>query len=372
MKHCVERGHHRKQRLGGADVRRGLFAANMLLAGLQRQTVGLIAARIDRDADNPAGHRALMLVAAGEKRSMRSAVAHRHAKALAGPDRNIGPHRARLFQQTKRQKIGRHHRNRLGLMQGCDLIAKVMHRAIGAGVLEQRTENGIWIKPLHRAHQNSDAQRLGTGLHHGDGLRVAVFIDKERLGLGFCHPLGHRHGFGGGGCLVQKAGVGHRQAGQIADHGLIIQQSLEPALRDFGLIGGIGGIPSRIFQDIALDRRRGHRAVIALPDQRGHHLVAARHLAHPRQKPVFRQRRPAKRRALPDACGHGFVDQRVKTGHANRLKHRRHFSRRRANVAAVGKIIGVIVDRGKGHAAFLLGIRDQPPKGSRQALNSRG
>ena len=36
----VHRGDHRQQHLRGADVGGGLFAADMLLAGLQRQPIG--------------------------------------------------------------------------------------------------------------------------------------------------------------------------------------------------------------------------------------------------------------------------------------------------------------------------------------------
>ena len=39
-----------------------------------------------------------------------------------------------------------------------------------------------------------------------------------------------RHRLGGGGALVEQRGVGGRQAGQVADHRLEVEQRLEPAL----------------------------------------------------------------------------------------------------------------------------------------------
>jgi hypothetical protein len=51
----VHRSNHGKQDLGRADVRRRLFAPDVLFAGLQRQPVSLVAATIDGNADEPAG-----------------------------------------------------------------------------------------------------------------------------------------------------------------------------------------------------------------------------------------------------------------------------------------------------------------------------
>src|SRR5690606_6926665 len=58
--HGVHAGHHGEQHLGGADVAGGLLAADVLLTGLQRQPVGLVAVRVHGDADEApweaAGH----------------------------------------------------------------------------------------------------------------------------------------------------------------------------------------------------------------------------------------------------------------------------------------------------------------------------
>ena len=54
-----------------------------------------------------------------------------------------------------------------------------------------------------------------------------------------------RHRFGGGGRFVEQRRVRDIQRGQIGDHRLKIQQRFEPALRDFGLIRRVGGVPAR-------------------------------------------------------------------------------------------------------------------------------
>ncbi len=86
----VHRRHDRQQHLGGADVGRGLVPADMLFAGAEGEPQGGPALRILRDADEAAGHLALIGVARGEKRRVGSAKAQRHAEALRRADRDVG------------------------------------------------------------------------------------------------------------------------------------------------------------------------------------------------------------------------------------------------------------------------------------------
>ncbi len=70
----------------------------MRRAGLPLLSIG--------DADDAARHRALEFIAGGEKSGMRSAIAHRHAEALGGADRDVGAEFARRREKRQRQKIG--------------------------------------------------------------------------------------------------------------------------------------------------------------------------------------------------------------------------------------------------------------------------
>ena len=126
-------------------------------------------------------------------------------------------------------------------------------------------------------------------------------IDEERFCLRLRGALGQRHRFGRGGRLVEQRGVGDVEPGEIADHGLEVEQRLQPALADLRLIRRIGRVPGRVLQDVALDHRRQDRAGIALADQRGEHLVLRGELAHMRQRLGFAQRAAEiERRLLPD------------------------------------------------------------------------
>ncbi len=103
----VHARHHGEQHLRGADVGRRLLAADVLLARLQRQPVRRLALRIDRHADQPAGHRALERVLAAHERGVRAAEAERHAEPLRVADDDVGAPRARRFEQRERQQVGR-------------------------------------------------------------------------------------------------------------------------------------------------------------------------------------------------------------------------------------------------------------------------
>ncbi|MPL94939.1 hypothetical protein SDC9_41102 [bioreactor metagenome] len=338
----IEARHHRKQRLRGADVRGRLLAADMLFAGLQAEPVGLVAAAVDRDADDAAGHRPLQLVARRHEGRVRSAIAHRHAEALRRAHGDIGPHRARLLQQAQRQKVGRDHRQSLGGVELFDQVGEVADMAMGARILEDRAEDLVGDQRLGLAPDDLDTQGQRPGLDHADRLRMQVHVDEEGARLRFRRALGHGHRLGRRRRLVKQRGVRHRQAGEIRHHRLVVQKRLEPALRDLRLIGRIGGVPGRVFQDVALDRRRRDRAVIPLPDQRGHHPVLRGDPAQLCKQRVFGHRPPAQRARLPDRGGHRLVDQCLERGHAHRLQHLGHLGRARPDMAAVGEIVGIV------------------------------
>ncbi|MCY1517305.1 hypothetical protein D9M68_519800 [compost metagenome] len=313
MEHRVHRGHDGEQHLGGADVRRRFLAADVLFAGLQRQAIGAVAARIDRYADEAAGHGALVRVLDRHIGRMRTAIADRHAEALGAADSDIGAHLSGRLQQSQRQRIGGDGCDRAGLVQAGDQAGEIVHVAVGARILEDRAENIDRIEIGEGiADDDLPAERLGAGLQESDRLRVAVLVDEEGLGLRLRDALGHRHGFSCGGRFVEQRGVGDVEAGQVADHGLVVEQRLEAALADFRLVGRIGRVPGRVFQDVALDHRRRDRAIIALADQRHELLVAVGRFAHLVERLALGHRRgPGERRLLADRRWHGIVDERV-------------------------------------------------------------
>ena len=113
--------------------------------------------------------------------------------------------------------------------------------------------------------------------------------------------------------LVEQRRVGRRQAGQVGDHGLEVEQRLEPALAR----SPAGTACRRCTRPGSRARCAGSPAgvigaVVAEPDHRRQHRVAARRARAARRAPRARRRPagPARAAASRIAAGHGGVDQR--------------------------------------------------------------
>ncbi|CEI74776.1 Uncharacterized protein PAE221_00336 [Pseudomonas aeruginosa] len=336
-----------QQHLGGADVAGGLLAADVLLAGLHGQAVGRLAVAVDGDADQASRHVPLEGVAGGEIGRVRAAEAERHAEALGAADGYVGAELARRGQQGQRQQVGGHRDQRIDRMEAADQFAIVDDLAVAGGVLQQRAEVGgeVFDGALVADH-HLDAQRLGTGAQHVEGLRVAMAGGEECLaGAVLRQTLAEGHGLGGGGRLVEHRGVGDRQAGQVADQGLEVQQRLQAALGDFRLVRRVGGVPGRVLQEVAQDRCRGVAVVVALANEgtqraiaRGDRLQAGQRLG------LAHAGRQVEHAAALDAVGDHVADQRVQRVVAQALEHGLGVGGTRADMAGDEFVVGAQVD----------------------------
>ena len=88
--HRIHTGQVGQQHLRSTNIGIGFFAADMLLAGLQRHAQRLLAGSIHRYADDAAGGGAFVFVFKREVSSMRAAEAHRDAEALGAAQGNVG------------------------------------------------------------------------------------------------------------------------------------------------------------------------------------------------------------------------------------------------------------------------------------------
>ena len=162
-------------------------------------------------------------------------------------------------------------------MEGLALGGVVPQVSVGAGIGEDRSAQTVCFQFIDLADHQVDAQRPGPGGQDAEDLWVQVGCCEETWFLAFARRERHTHRFRGGGCFVEQGSIGDFQPGQVADHGLEVQQRLQPSLRDLGLVRGVGGVPGRVLEDVALDRRRSDRAVVTLADHRGPDLVLGGH-----------------------------------------------------------------------------------------------
>ena len=133
----VDRRAQGQQALVGADVAGGLFAADVLLAGLQRQHPAAAAAAIDGLADQPAGHAADELLAAGHDAQVRPAEGHRVAQRLPFGHDDVGPVSPGRFEQPQADRIDRDDQQRPGLMGNFGRVLDLFQAAEEVGMLHE-------------------------------------------------------------------------------------------------------------------------------------------------------------------------------------------------------------------------------------------
>ncbi len=308
----VHRRGDREQHLGGADVAGRLVATDVLLPGLQGEPVGRAALGVLADPDEPPREVPLQTRAHRHESGVRAAVEQRHAEALGRADHDVGAHLAGRLEQGQGEQVGRHDRGGTPLVGGIDHRSGVTHGAVGAGVLDEHGVHRLLPQPRPGvAHVDLDAQRLGPGADHLDGLRQHALVDDEPARGLAVRALAQRHRLGGRGALVEQRRVGRGQTGQVPDHGLEVQQRLEPALRDLRLVRRVGGVPARVLEHVAPDHRRGDRAVVALPDHRLERAVLGRQVTQlPCRLPLGRGRGQRQLGGLGDAARNGGPHQR--------------------------------------------------------------
>ena len=316
----IHRGHDGKENLGGADVTGRLVAADVLLAGLEREAQGGIASGVFRNSDKAAGEAALVFIAGREESGVGSAVAGRDAKALARTDHDIGPTFARRLQEGERQKVGGNDGEGADRVGTGDEFFQVANRAVGGWVLKEGCKDWFGGEVFGRAGENLDPKRFGAGLKNSEGLWMDMVGDENRIAA--LDVVTKRHRLGGSGGLVEQGGVGNLHPGEVANHRLEIQKRLETALRDLGLIGRVGGIPAGIFENVSSDHGGRVRAVDAdAKVVRGDFVL--RHDRTEVSKGLFLGARGGELQVVfkPDRSGNGFVDQGVDGRHANSGAH---------------------------------------------------
>jgi len=193
--------------------------------------------------------------------------------------------------------------------------AKVVHGPPGVGVLDEDAEAARGRrKRAMVAHDDLDAERLGSGADDVDRLRVAAVGDEEGAvggGVALPEPVAHHHGLGGRGALVEHRGVGDLEARQVADHRLEVEERLEAALGDLGLVGRVRRVPGGVLEDRPLDDARDQGVVVAHPYEVPEHLVVGGDRPQLAKRGALSRGGGKPEGPAADVCGHRRVDERV-------------------------------------------------------------
>ena len=209
----IHRGHHRQQHLRRADIRRGLVPADVLLAGLQREAVAGLAARVDGYTDEAARHLALQGIRASHEARVGSAESHRHAESLRRADADIRTELAGWLQQGECEQVRGDDVGDACTGVLCEEFREVIDAATGVRILDDGGEGALGrLEFLPIAHDHRDGERFGAGDDHVDRLGVAAVGNEDRGALRFPRE-GQAHRLGGGRAFVEQGGVGNVQPG---------------------------------------------------------------------------------------------------------------------------------------------------------------
>ena len=176
---------------------------------------------------------------------------------------------------------------------------------------------------MQRNLDHLGAKAVRVGAQRGERVRVQTRGDDEATPT----VVQLRHVRGGrnrGGPLVHR-GVGHRQAGELADGRLVLEHHLQPPLRDLRLVGGVGSEELRALHQ-HVDQRR-HVVVVHSGAQETQLVLGANvargQLAQVRVHLLLGQPR---RQLQLAAQAHGLrdlpIEQLLHGAHADRREHR--------------------------------------------------
>ncbi len=244
----VDDAAERVERLRGADVRRGLLAADVLLARLQREHEAAPPVDVDGLAGDAPGHAAQVLLARGEEAERRPAEVQAVAQRLALADGHVDAAVAGRREHAERDRVDLRDDDRIagvlrggaqrgGVLDGAVEVRLGEDRRAGVGVdrrgpgigvgdaVAQRHDIDVHVVAVRERAQRLDRVRVQSGAHH-EALAGVVQLGQIAGG-------GDRRG-----ALVDRC-VGHRQRGQLADRGLVLEHHLQAALGDLGLVGRV-------------------------------------------------------------------------------------------------------------------------------------
>ena len=258
---------------------------------------------------------------------MGSTAGHRHTKPLGTAHGNIRTQLTDGCHQHLGERIHRHRHQSPVVVGLVDHRRGIPQTSATARELKQNAEHIVIPAEGPRLLQlDGHAKGLRPGLQHRQGLGQHRGIHQETTCIrAFADTKTEAHGLSTGRCLIQKRCVGDGKAGQLTDQGLEIEQCFEPSLGDLCLIGGVGGVPGGVLQNMALDQCWRRRVVITQADQRTFHLVEApdaSEFGEGLSLPAARGHGIRRRLRIPNGSGHNSVQKGIEISETQGGQHR--------------------------------------------------
>ena len=183
--------------------------------------------------------------------------AHRHPEALGRADDDVGAELTRGSGEHAGEQVGR--RRPRCARRGEPSRSSGLQSGTAPLEVGRLSSTPKQVPSMSCVSPTTTSRPMGSArvCEHGDRLRVGVVVDEEAVAAHARHAVGHRHRLGGRRGLVEQRGVGDLEAGELGDHRLEVEQRLEPALADLGLVGRVRRVPGGVLEHVAQDHR-GH------------------------------------------------------------------------------------------------------------------
>ena len=322
--------------LVGADVGGRLAAADVLLAGLQRQGIARLAVEVDGAPDDAPGHLPHQVLLAAQEAGVGPARGHGDTQGLGVAAGDVCPAVAAPLAGRLQQCQG--HRVDHGDDQG---IARLGPIRQGVHVLQHTEEVGLGhhhggkfaLGRVQHRHRGVAAVEVEPDLHHLDPLGLDDGAQRAPVarvqGTRHQHTLGlhlavgahrHQHRLGQGRASVVEGGVGDVHAGQRRHHRLEFVEQLQGPLTGLRLVGGVGAVELAAGGD--LPHRRGDVVLVGpgADEAQGLAIGAGARLHQPGDVHL-RQRRGDAGQLADLELAWDFVEQVIDAGGPDDLEH---------------------------------------------------
>ena len=374
----VAGGDDGEQDLRRADVAGRLLPADVLLAGLQRQPQRRVAVGVAGQADEPARKLPGERLAHRQVARVRPAEAQRHPEALGGADDGVRPQLAGRGQQRQRQQVRGHGDQAAAPVHLLDQRRRVAHHPGRPRVRQQQPEQLAVGQARRDGPRSATTSSMPSGsarVRSTSRVCGSVSASTTKRAV-FAFPARRSSVIASAAAVASSSSdaLAIGQAGEVRDHGLEVQQRLQPALADLGLVGRVGGVPGRVLEDVAPDHRRGDRAAVAQPDHRDGDRVAPGERAQLGQRLGLgrgrRQGRGGVVVPVADRRGQRPVGQLVERGDADGGQHGRELVRARPDVPVDERHAALELVQRRAGCLGMLGTAHGGPLGrGRSAVN---
>ena len=273
--HRVSTSNNRQQSLSSTNIGSSLLTANVLLTSLQGQAVGRLAGRVLRDTHQTARHGALHALVNSHVRSVGATEEEGQTETLSVTHSDISAQLTRRLQQGQSQQVSDHSDQGVTLLSGLNQRLNIANIAFIAGVRQDDTVQVALGQALREiSNDEGNAEHLCTAASHRNNLRQATGVNREEAVLHLAvRTVHHDSCFSHCGRLIQQGGVCNLQAGQLHHGVLEVQQSLQTALRNLSLVGGVRSVETGVFQNVTAQNRGSYCIVVSGTNHLGENLI---------------------------------------------------------------------------------------------------